>query len=234
MAENFKVPGSSYEEIVKIIKAYASGKSGQGMNLEDVAQSSGMDKTVVSRNNGFLVSTELISEGNKKIPSDYCMNLGRAYTLNMVDEVKKIWAKVIDANEFLMKMLTAIKVRNGMEKTNFLSHILYSAGLTTKGAKTGANTIIEIFKVANLVEEVDGQITACIGGTDSEEISEVGGDVPPTIATQKNVSEKNEVISIQKGSLSPYINLNINIEVKGSELDELPEKIKLLLDSIRE
>ena len=63
MAENFKLPGSSYEELVKIIKAYSTGKIGTPMALDAVAQATGMDKTVVSRNNAFLVQMGFISEG---------------------------------------------------------------------------------------------------------------------------------------------------------------------------
>ena len=83
MAENFKLPGSSYEELIKIVKAYATGKVGAPMSLEVVAQTAKMDKTIVSRNNGFLVQLTLISEGNKKAPTQLGSDLGRAYSLNM-------------------------------------------------------------------------------------------------------------------------------------------------------
>ena len=55
MSEVFKLPGSSYEEITKIIRAYSNVKSGQALSLADLAQMSGMDKTIISRNNGFLL-----------------------------------------------------------------------------------------------------------------------------------------------------------------------------------
>lgn len=37
MSETYKLPGSSYEEFVKIIKAYATGKNGIPMTLDTVA-----------------------------------------------------------------------------------------------------------------------------------------------------------------------------------------------------
>jgi len=52
------------------------------MSLDAIAQTTGMDKTVVRRNNGFLVQAELINEGNKKAPTKLVINLGRAYALN--------------------------------------------------------------------------------------------------------------------------------------------------------
>lgn len=235
MAENFKVPGSSYEEVVKIIKAYASGKVGQAYGLEDIAQLSGMDKTVVSRNNGFLMCVELITEGNKKAATDICLNMGRAYNLNMIDEIRKNWITIITENEFLTKMLTAVKIRNGMDKTSFINHILYSAGgSTNKGAKTGANTILEIYKVSGLVKEIDGKINACAvdlindGSLNTKEgsdkvscDSEALHSVVPVSAVTKNVKRH-------------QINININIEAKVDELELLSQKIKQLLESIEE
>ena len=142
MAENFKLPGSSYEELIKIVKAYATGKVGAPMSLEVVAQTAKMDKTIVSRNNGFLVQLTLISEGNKKAPTQLGSDLGRAYSLNMNEEIIQIWQNAIETNEFLTRMLSAIKIRNGMERTEFVNHILYSSGSSTNNnTRTGASTI---------------------------------------------------------------------------------------------
>ena len=76
MADNFKLPGSSYEEIIKIIKAYSSGKEGQAQPLDAIAQASGIDRTIVSRNNGFLLQMQLLMEGAKKTPTSECFSLG--------------------------------------------------------------------------------------------------------------------------------------------------------------
>ena len=94
MADNFKLPGSSYEEIIKIIKAYSSGKEGQAQPLDAIAQASGIDRTIVSRNNGFLLQMQLLMEGAKKTPTSECFSLGRAYSLNIREEVQKIWTTI--------------------------------------------------------------------------------------------------------------------------------------------
>jgi hypothetical protein len=60
----FRLPKSSYDELVKIVQAY--GNAGQeAVNLDDVARVSAMDKTIISRNNAFLVSAGII-EGPEK------------------------------------------------------------------------------------------------------------------------------------------------------------------------
>ena len=93
MADNYKLPGSSYEEFVKILKAYSTGKVGIPMSLDNVAQTAGMDKTIVSRNNGFLVQLSLISEGNKKSPNEYYISKNRNIifpNLFLISRIRKI------------------------------------------------------------------------------------------------------------------------------------------------
>jgi len=61
--ENFKLPGSSYSELVKIIRAY--GYARDEAALKDVADRAAISRSQVSRNNGFLVSIGILSAGKK-------------------------------------------------------------------------------------------------------------------------------------------------------------------------
>ena len=228
MAENFKLPGSSYEEFVKIIQAYSSGKPGQAMSLEVVAQIARMDKTVVSRNNGFLVQSGLVTEGNQKAATEVCLNLGRAYQLKIDTEITKNWKEIIENNEFLFRMLSAIRIRKTMEKTAVINHIVYSSGATTgKNSKVGAATIIELLKTSRLVSEQDGQIIAV--ENDIQEVeSEKNGEDQKTLTIQKKMENlPSEEINGNR------ICINININVNASEIDTLLPKIDALIDRIK-
>ncbi len=232
MAENYKLPGSSYEEFVKIVKAYSTGKVGIPMSLDTVAQTTGMDKTIVSRNNGFLVQIGLISEGNKKSPTQEGIDLGRAYTLKMEDQVAYVWRNIINNDEFLSRMLSAIKIRNGMEKTSFINHILYSSGSSNNNStRAGASTIVEIYKIAGLVNESDGKIEA----VDDENIEDVS--VAETEAQKpctETITTPVTTIQLPQSKLNGNISININIDVKVDELDVLSEKIKTLIESLKQ
>lgn len=228
MAENFKLPGSSYDEFIKIILAYASGKAGQAMSLDVVAQYASMDKTIVSRNNGFLVQSGLVSEGNQKAATELGIKLGRAYQLKMTDEVAKLWREIIENDEFLTRMLSAIRIRKTMEKTAFVNHIVYSSGSTAgKNSKTGALTLVELFKIAGFISEQDGQVTA-IEETNSmtEFVSSAEQNETP-IPRQACVN----VESTFRTQSSICVNININVTV--AELDGLSEKLKNLIDSLK-
>lgn len=229
MADNFKLPGSSYEELTKIIKAYASGKEGEPQTLDAIAQSTGMDRTVVSRNNGFLMQMELLSEGNKKTPTSECFSLGRAYSLGIQEEIEKTWKNLIENNEFLTRMISAIKIRNGMDRTGLINHILYSAGSTSGSAKVGANTIIEIFKAANLVIEEDGKIKT-VNDTANNERQNTDGQKSEGENVQIPIANTTKMMS----STGSIVNININIDASVGEIEELSEKIKMLLKSINE
>lgn len=233
MAENYKLPGSSYEEFVKIIKAYSTGKVGVPMSLDTIAQTTGMDKTIVSRNNGFLVQLSLISEGNKKSPTQEGINLGRAYNLKLEDQIVHIWRTLIESDEFLSRMLSAIKIRNGMEKTSFINHILYSSGSSNNNSlRAGASTIVEIYKIAGLVEESDGKIIAL------ENIEDVPcqnsfDDVTMPINNGKTTMPVTAVQIPQK-NCNGQIVINVNIDITVAEIDVLADKLKILLENLNQ
>lgn len=228
MSETYKLPGSSYEEFVKIIKAYATGKIGIPMTLETVAQTAGMDKTIVSRNNGFLVQLSLISDGNKKSPTQEGLDLGRAYSLKMDEQVTRIWKTIIEKDEFLSRMLSAIKIRNGMEKSSFINHILYSSGSSNNNnTRAGASTIVEIYKVARLVEENDGKIIAL----DEENIG-VDDFVYDVVNKDQNTGTNQSGKLAQVYSDNKII-ININIDAKVEDIDVLSDKLKKFIENIK-
>lgn len=161
MAELFKLPGSSYEEITKIIRAYSNVKNGQVLSLEDLAQMSGMDKTIISRNNGFLLQIGLITKGNKKAPTEMCITLGKAYKLGITEQISKIWFEIVKNDEFLNRMISTIQIKTEMTKQEFVNHIVFSSSNNnSNNARAGASAVIEILKLTQMIEENDGMIVS--------------------------------------------------------------------------
>ena len=55
-------------------------------------------------------------------------------------------------------MLSAVRIRNGMDRSSFINHIIYSSGLKdAKESRAGAGALIEIFKSVGVLSEVDGK-----------------------------------------------------------------------------
>lgn len=235
MAEDtFKLPGSSYEEICKIIQAY--GKLPRPSSLEDVAQTVKMHPTVISRNNAFLSSVGIIDGGKLKSANDIGKDLARALEYDHSDQVSAAWREIVKRSEFLTKMLTAIKIRKSMDVTTFQSHIAYSAGQPkSTNTMAGAKAIIDILKNAELIVEKDGQLIP--SNISLENVETVQPDLEqvskPTIREEQSKIQINQVqVPTSSGNIA--VSLNINIDVKPEELDGLGEKIRNLLNELTE
>lgn len=165
MPDVYKLPVSSYDELIKIIKVYGSGKVGIPVSLDDLVKSSGMSKTIISKNNGFLVQLGLVSEGNKKAPSEMCKKLANAYGMNLQEQIVNIWREIINQDEFITKMISVVGIKGKLPKNEYINHIVFSSNCGSgAGYKAGAAAIIEILKIINAVCEYDGNIM--VGDTD--------------------------------------------------------------------
>ncbi|MBR4014690.1 MAG: hypothetical protein IKI88_00615 [Anaerotignum sp.] len=229
MAETFKLPASSYEEVLKLIQAYAGVKEGVALSLDQINQSTGVPRTVVSKNNGFLVQVGLITEGNKKAATDIGRALGRAYASKVDYEVERIWKEIISNNDFLSRMISAVRIRNGMDRTNYINHIIYSSGLKdSKESRAGAGAVIEILKSVNVLDEVDGKMIVkdLIENNQSGITEDHNDHNSPAVVDHQNITS----VSLPAGANSVTINININCTV--SEMDELAAKLKALLENL--
>lgn len=217
------------EELLKIIQAYASEKEGAILSLDDIVKSTGIARTSISANNGFLVQIGLISEGNKKSTTDIGRSLGRAYISKIDDEIKRIWKEVVAENDFLNRMISAVRIRNGMDRSSFLNHIIYSSGQKdTKQNRTGAGAIIEIMKAVNILSETDGKLTI-METPEAEKIANSIQLVPQSATTETTPNNLKVSLPTQSGS---SIVININIDCSVSDLDNLAEKINSLLSGL--
>ena len=155
--EVFKLPKSSYEELCKIIIAYKEAKD--ETSLDVLSQYSGMAKSVISRNNAFLSSLDIIEGGNKKKITDMGNGLAQALQHEVEEEIMAHWFKIINENEFMTKMSKAIQIRQKMDLDSFVNHIAYSSGEKKSfGVSTGSRAVIEIFKRAGVAKLEDGVI----------------------------------------------------------------------------
>ncbi len=229
MAESFKLPTASLEELIKIIQAYANEKEGASLSLYDISQSTGIPRTSVSGNNGFLVQIGLITEGNKKSATETGRSLGRAYISKQDDEIERIWKEVVAENDFLNRMISAVRIRNGMDRSNFLNHIIYSSGQKdTKQNRTGAGAIIEIMKAVNILNETDGKLTI-IETSETEKITNPTHVVAQPATTETIPNNFKFSLPTQTGN---SIAININIDCSVADLDSLAEKLNNLLNGL--
>lgn len=119
-AAGSSAPGSSYKELTKIIMGYGQLK-GAG-SPADVSKVATVDPTQVSRSNKFLAFLGLIAGGQKKAPTDTGRVLAHALEHDLPDEVVAAWQACLDGNEFIDKVLSAVRIRKGMERGSLQAH----------------------------------------------------------------------------------------------------------------
>jgi len=230
--ETFKLPGSSYEELCKIIQAY--GKLTKSSSLEDVSQIVKMHATAISRNNAFLSTAGIIEGRRLKSATILGKKLARALDYENSNEISSAWREIVKTNEFLLKMLAAIRIRKTMDITTFQSHIAYSAGRTkSTNIMAGAKAIIEILKSAELIIEKDGQLIP------SDVSIEAGERLPSEqeISSQLKRSQEQEqtvveISQVPTDSRNVSVSIQIRLDIKPEELDGLGIRVKKLLDEI--
>src|ERR1035441_6897495 len=159
MAEGFPLPISSYRELTKIIGAY--GKAPENSVPADISRLIGINDTIVSANNGFLKAVGVIQGGKKKNVTAIGKALAAAYEYDNLPDVVGIWRTLIEPNDFLQKIVAAVRIRKGMDESSLDAHVAYSAGQPkTPRTLPGAGTVVEILKVAGVLREEGGNLVA--------------------------------------------------------------------------
>ncbi|MEO0684366.1 MAG: hypothetical protein AAFY76_04775 [Cyanobacteria bacterium J06649_11] len=237
--EKIKLPRSSYEELVKIITAYGALNKPSG--LLDVIQASGIPKTVVSANNAFLAFTGIVEGGNKKMITSKGLALARALEHQMEAEEGVAWREIIDENDFLTKMVQAVKIRRGMESSQFENHIAFSSGeKNSTGVRTGARAVVDILLNSGILKQEGDKIIYDNSSSSSSSTPYSIDNKLNLLAEEVNVQEPPQVepkefaiphVEIRNG-ISLKIELSIN--ARPDELDGLGAKLKKLIDELSE
>ena len=233
--DKFKLPGSSYEELTKIVKSY--GQFTVPAGLDEVSKLIGMDKTVISRNAGFLIEMNILESGQKKSLTSLGKDIAQALEHEMPEEIRKGWQHIVEKSDFSTKLISAIKIRNGMDENTLQSHIAYSAGQPKKPQfMTGAKTLIDILRASELVKENDGKYVV----VKPVEVAEPSQPHQMTTSIEAATTNPNQISApvvvsssvVEKSGAEMKININVSVECTVEELDGLGEKIRNIIKQV--
>jgi len=225
--EKFRLPRSSYDELVKIIKAYGRVKEPTG--LDDMTTLSALHKTIISRNVGFLVAVGILESGQKKMPTPLGRSLAQALEHELPGEIRRYWQQVVENNDFLSRIVSAISIRNGMDQQTLEAHIAYSAGQPkTNPVMTGARTIADLLTTAGIITESDGKIIV--------QSDEVADEIVEKVeATEVEGAQLTEFqVSHERKGLSLVVNVNINVSCTPDDLVELGQKLRSVINDLQD
>lgn len=233
MAEDgFRLPRSSYDEVRNIIVAY--GHLSEPGNLDDVAGYGRMSRTTVSRNNGFLLSIGVLEPGKRKGLSKPGKRLADAIEHGIPEEIAKRWRTLIAESDFLQKVLAAVKIRKGMERSALESHIAYTAGeKKTARVMTGAGTLVEILMEAGLLKQENGKLLAVQGFPGSDDVGEEEEprrDQFTKPSTQELIPDVR--VRRHKDGLPICINIDVTVSCSAKELGQLGIGLRQLINDL--
>lgn len=235
--EKFKLPRSSYEEVVKIIKAY--GHFQEPANLEQVSKLVGIATNNISANSAFLMQTEILDPGSKKQLTEKGRELARALEHEMPNEIREGWRKVVSECSFLTNLVSSVRIRKAMDESTLLSHIAYSAGEAKKPyVMTGARTVVDILRGAEVLQESEGKFVEGSGASTELKLTnqKQSGEPSPAEFAQPRfpVATTSFPVGDSASSASICINIEVNVSCKFEELSDLGEKLKHVIHSLRE
>ncbi len=232
----FPLPSSSYRELVKIIQGY--GRVGSEASLADVAQLTAIGETIISGNNKFLVAVGIVQGGKKKSITPLGAELANALQHELQDEVAAKWRAVVEASDFLQKVVAAVRIRKGMDESSLESHVAYSAGQPkTPAVATGAGAVVQILKNAGFLKEEGGNLVA----TTPEPPS-----IPETVQKSLSISDS---MSISESALvsthgsemratsrlgGVQLTIDVTVQCTPKDLDDLGHKLRKVIQDFNE
>jgi hypothetical protein len=226
--EVFRLPLSSYDELRKLIEAYTR-VGGEQVSPQQVAGLAGVHRTIVSRNNAFLVSAGIVSGGKRKAPTDTGRQLGIALSYGEDQGIRQAWARVVENTPFLQRVLDAVRIRRGMDAEALATHIAVTAGEPRRrDVLTGSRAIVEILVRAGALEEDDN--TYRVRGDVVEAVTETREPARP----EAPLVYSRTAAEMANAPTALSVRVNLNIAVSPEDLPTLAAKIKGLVKELSE
>lgn len=215
--KEFKLPHSSFNELKKLLIAFAKSKNPS--SLDDLTKLTGIHKTLISSNNGFFESIGVITGGNKKEATETGKKLGLALANNMEAVASQQLRALLTQIEFIESMITALGIKP-RSKEDFQAHIAYSLGKEHKGRNaTGCATLVELFQIAEMVEENEGLLqprdSEAVNQESTESLKPKAKPEPQKQSEQLGTSFTKRITN----EIGNNVTLNINIQLTIPETE---------------
>lgn len=238
MATEFNLPGSSFEEVQKIIKGY--GHASANASLADLSKLVGLHQSIISRNAKFLVDINLLTSGKYKSSTDNGKKLGRALEHDQTQDAQRYWREAVQSNEKVAGLVTTVRIKGGMSEKDFVAHVLYVSGQSNNsGNKTGARCVTDILIAAELLKEEGGKLVVS-----SPKTRIANEDSAPEASGIEAHDEPEQTVSVvqstdpapplmQAVGVAPQIAINIQLQLPETDNAEVYEKLfKALKDNL--
>ena len=215
------MPGSGWDTVKRIIRAYAAADDQESPRVEDIASLAGVQRPIISLNNNFLRDTGFLREGENKltvIGSRYAKGLEFSNEHLSTDALQEL----IRNHSALAYIANMIKARGEMKIDALRGEMIVLAGISDN-SKTGTlRTIIDMLQDAK-VFQLDGDVVS-YRGNGSASRTAPKEDKPVEQVIDKSLSAQGRIVPIALG-----IGRLVNIELpKDWTNRDLPKLLKML------
>jgi hypothetical protein len=147
------MPGGSWEQLKKIIRAYQAVGDQENPRVEDVSRLAGLQRSVVSGNNNFLRSAGFLQENENKL-TPLGSRLATGLGLNNESLISGTLQEIIRAHGPLSRLVNMVKARGQMREDDLRAEIIMLAGLN-ENSRTLAfiKTVIDLLAEAKLIQQ---------------------------------------------------------------------------------
>ena len=238
----FHLPRAGYESLARIIPGYLhAGANAKPVSVSAVADLIAMKGPNVSANNKFLLSTGILERAGRsyRLTAEgtelaRVLDFHRDYTGEGAapNPVRSAWQIIVEGNDFLRSVTTAVRVRGSMESEAFARHIALTSGAPNKPQYLrGARTVIVILEVAGRLAEDDKGVVRV---TETEPTDTSTFVEPSTAALQQEPTQPSRELRMDTSGLliSFTAMVQITLTTTDDELAELARKIRRLASLI--
>lgn len=216
MGDKLDLPYNGYDVISKILHAYALCGS-KPVSLDEVASKAGMDRTVVSRNNGFLSSLGLISGGKSKILTEQGRAIAIALGHDLDEDIVQAWRKIILASPAMQAVLDMIQVQKTVAVDVLPAKIAATLGAPDSTmTRTGTNTLVEILKKSGLLvesEEKYSLVTEALAPGSKIDTENISGSTLPGTSGAPMDAKTQPLQETYISKVSGHFPIHVNIEL---------------------
>lgn len=146
------MPGSSWETVKKIIRAYHAAQEDESPTIEHIAGLAGVQRPVVSMNNNFLRASGILQEDqNKLTPLGVRLATGISHSNQSL--ITTALQDVVKGYDPLFRLINLLRARGEMKTEGFRGEIILLGGLS-QDARAGSliKTILDLLQESQFVE----------------------------------------------------------------------------------
>lgn len=225
--EKLIIPNSDYNKVTQIIQGYLT-KNDEALDLDQISTRSGIQRDIITRNNGFLLSIGILTSGIKKKLSEQGKKLALAIEHSDGEEINRQWESIIHQASLLEPIIQMIKVQKKATKDKWESKILQALELQSgKRTGTGISCLLTILEKANFLEKDGKEYSISKAGTSSiqsdQNETDLGSQENTGKNTQNNDGVQQDNLAPLKGQPAVHIDIQIHIssDAKPEQIDQV-------------